>query len=444
MIGQLPAFGGLLYTAVAFVVALSIIVAVHEFGHYIVGRWCGIRAEIFSIGFGPVVASRVDRHGTRWQLSALPFGGFVRFLGDDSAASGRDTSAIDALPAAERRHTMHGAPLWARAATVVAGPAFNLVFSILVLMALAYATGMPKSPVTVGSLKVLPEAVQGLQPGDEILGLDGTATPDSQSFGKAATELKPAAATVTYKIRRGGQEMEVQGPNPMPARADFVQPQSAAYDAGIEPGDVITAVGGKPIGSFEELRQDVVNSGGQPLKLSVWRDGKVLDMTLVPRRSDLPTQDGAFETRWLIGISGGLFFEPATRLPTPWEALSGAVSQTRYVVFTSLSALYHMVTGAISSCNLHGPLGIAETSGAAASQGALSFLGFIAMLSTAVGLLNLFPVPVLDGGHLIFHAWEALIGRPPSDRALKLLMGGGLFLILSLMAFALSNDVFCP
>ena len=125
-------------------------------------------------------------------------------------------------------------------------------------------------------------------------------------------------------------------------------------------------------------------------------------------------------------------------------ALDRAFTQTGYIVESSLSGLYHMLTGAISSCNLHGPIGIAETSGAAASQGVMSFFGFIAMLSIAVGLLNLFPVPILDGGHLVFHIWEAVTGRPPSDRALKVLMGGGLFLILSLMAFALSNDVFCP
>jgi regulator of sigma E protease len=443
VISQVPTFGGMLYTAVAFVVALSIIVAVHEYGHYIVGRWSGIYAEVFSIGFGPALVSRVDQHGTRWQVSALPFGGYVRFLGDSDAASGRDGEAIAALSPEEQRHTMYGAPLWARAATVVAGPAFNLIFSILILVVLAYAQGVPTDPVTIGKLKPMPESVGGLRTGDQILAVDGTATPDTASFGKVTTDLKPAAS-VSYKIRRDGQVMTVTGPNPMPPRAVAVAPQSAAYDAGIKTGDVITAVDGKPINAFEELRQDVVNSGGAALKLTLWRDGHRLNVTLTPRRSDLPTTGGAFETRWLIGISGGLFFEPKTRLPGPIEAFGGALSQTRYVVLTSLSGLWHMLTGAISSCNLHGPLGIAETSGAAASQGALTFLSFIAMLSTAVGLLNLFPVPVLDGGHLVFHAWEAIAGRPPSDRALKLLMGSGLFVILALMAFALSNDVFCP
>lgn len=443
VISQIPTFGGLIYTVVAFVVALSIIVAVHEYGHYIVGRWSGIQAEVFSLGFGPVLASRVDRRGTRWQISALPFGGFVRFAGDSDAASGRDAAAMATLSPEQRRHTMHGAPLWARAATVAAGPAFNLVFSILLLAVLYTATGVPTDPPTIGSLKPMPAAVSGLQPGDTILAVAGQPTPDAKSFGTVAAGLKPAA-TVSYMIRRDGRQMTVEGPDPMPPRADMVAPSSAAYDAGIQVGDVITAVDGTPITAFEQLRQAVMASGGKPLALTIWRDGKTLSLTLTPRRSDLPTSGGAFETRWLIGVSGGLFFDPKTRLPGPIEALSAAAGQTRYIVLTSLSGLWHMLTGAISSCNLHGPIGIAETSGAAASQGVLSFLSFIAMLSTAVGLLNLFPVPVLDGGHLVFHAWEAVTGRPPSDRALKLLMGGGLFLILSLMAFALSNDVFCP
>ena len=443
LINQALSFSGLVHTVVAFVVALSIIVFVHEFGHYIVGRWSGIHAEVFSLGFGPVLLARTDRHGTRWQISALPFGGYVRFLGDSDAASGRDDTALATLSQDEMRHTMHGAPLWARAATVLAGPAFNLIFSILLLMVLNLVTGVPTDPPTIGSLKTMPGSTAALQPGDRILAVNGTPTPDAKAFGTVTTALK-TTGPVQYSIERGGQKLTVDGPNPMPARADAVAPDSAAYAAGIVPGDVVTAVDGKPIDAFEQLRQAVADSGGAPLKLTLWRKGQISQVTLSPRRSDLPTTGGAFETRWLIGISGGLFFDPKTRTPGPLEALTGAVDQTRYIVLTSLSGLYHMLTGAISSCNLHGPIGIADASGVAASQGAMSFFSFIAMLSTAVGLLNLFPVPVLDGGHLVFHAWEALTGRPPSERALKLLMGGGLFLILSLMAFALSNDVFCP
>lgn len=440
----IPSFGGVIYTAIAFVVALSIIVAVHEFGHYIVGRWSGIKAEVFSLGFGPALVSRVDKRGTRWQLSVLPLGGYVRFLGDSDAASGRDGEAIIQLTDAERRQTMHGAPLWARAATVLAGPAFNMIFSVLLLTGLYLAAGVATNPPTVGRLDPLPPAQMGtLKAGDVILALNGMPTPDTVTLAGLAAKLDPAP-TVRYSIRRDGTEMTVDGPYPMPPRADGVAPDSAAGAAGLKFGDVIEAVNGTPVYAFDQLRQAVTASQGKPLALTVWHDGAVRQVTLTPRRSDVPTASGGFETRWLIGITGGLAFTPNTRMPGVLEALGRAFDTTRYTVVTSLSGLYHMITGAISSCNLHGPIGIAETSGMAASQGTMSFLNFIAMLSTAVGLLNLFPVPVLDGGHLVFHAWEAVTGRPPSDFALRVLMGGGLVLILSLMLFALSNDLLCP
>ena len=149
----IPQFGGLLYTVLAFVVALSVIVAVHEYGHYIVGRWSGIHAEVFSIGFGPVLWSRIDKHGTRWQIAILPLGGYVKFLGDANAASGKDSSAMEEITEQspeELRRTMHGAPLWARAATVAAGPIFNFVMSILVFGLIFWSQGVSREPLTVG------------------------------------------------------------------------------------------------------------------------------------------------------------------------------------------------------------------------------------------------------------------------------------------------------
>jgi regulator of sigma E protease len=440
--GLVPSFGGLFWTVLAFVVALSIIVAVHEFGHYIAARWSGIHAEVFSIGFGPRLMAFTDRRGTRWQLAALPLGGYVRFLGDGDAAS---VTAAGAPPmdAQTRRATMQGAPLWARAVTVAAGPAANFLLSALVFAGAIMAAGVATEAPVVGSLRPLPYAVQEVRPGDRILAVGGIATPDGAGLAAAVERLSPTE-TVDYRVMRDGAEREVAGPFPFPPVADSVQPVSAAHDAGLLPGDVVLAVDGVPIHAFSELRARVGESGGRTLVLSVWRDGATVEITLTPRRVDLPLPEGGFETRWLIGLSGGLFFEPETRTPGPFEALQRGVEQTVHVAGTSLSALWHMVTGAISACNLRGPIGIAETSGAAASQGLASFIWFVAVLSTAVGLLNLFPVPVLDGGHLVFQAWEAVTGRPPGDRALRILMGIGLTLLLGLMAFALTNDLFCP
>ena len=178
--------------------------------------------------------------------------------------------------------------------------------------------------------------------------------------------------------------------------------------------------------------------------MQIWREGNSFETVLTPRRTDLPRPEGGFETRWLIGISGSLWFEPQTVSPGPWTALSRGADQTLYIIEASISGLYHMIVGDISSCNLRGPIGIAETSGTVASQGLFAFIGFIALLSTAVGLLNLFPIPVLDGGHLMFHAYEAITGRPPGEGAMRVIMTAGLALIATLMIFAISNDLFCP
>ncbi len=445
LIGFLPGFGSFLWTALAFVVALSIIVAIHEYGHYIVGRWSGIHAEVFSIGFGPKLWSRVDRRGTRWQIAALPFGGYVKFLGDANAASaGPDEATMTKLSPEERRHTMHGAPLWARAATVAAGPLFNFALSILVFSGLFLWQGTATETPTVGELRALPGGAGELRAGDEILGVGGSAVRDYASL-MALVDGQPSDPVASYDIRRAGRTLTIAGPVLYPARADSVAPGSAAYDAGLKPGDVIVAADGTALNTFGDLQKLVAASGGTALRLTVWRpDGTTTDMTMTPRVTDVPKADGSFETKYLIGLTGDLFFAPATIPASPLDAATAAVQQTFLIAKSSLSGLAHIVTGAISTCNLRGPLGIAETSGAAAAQGLSSFIWFIAVLSTAVGLLNLFPIPMLDGGHLVFHAWEWAAGRPPSDRVMNVAMSIGLVVVLSLMIFGLTNDVFCP
>ncbi len=440
----LPAFGNFGFTLLAFVAALSIIVAIHEYGHYIVGRWSGIHAEVFSIGFGPVLFSRVDRHGTRWQLAALPFGGYVKFLGDANAASaGADGAVLDALDAKERRRSMPGAPLWARAATVAAGPIFNFILSILIFAAIVGFSGRVADVPRVGDTVPLPASIASLEAGDQITAIEGEPVETLGDVYDLARALEPAQ-TVTYDIVRDDTPMQVEAAFPLMPIVRSVTPQSAAIAAGIEEGDVITTLDGEPIYGFSQLR-DAVNTGeGAEIALTVWRAGDTLDLTLRPRSTDLPTGDGGFETRYLIGITGGLIFEPERERVGPWDALTFGVSQTGFVIESSLSGLWHIITGAISTCNLQGPIGIAETSGATASQGIDNFIWFIAVLSTAVGLLNLFPIPVLDGGHLMFHAYEGVAGKPPSDKVLRGFMTVGLVLLLSLMLFALSNDLFCP
>jgi regulator of sigma E protease len=442
--GLLPSFGSFSLSIVAFIFALSVIVAIHEYGHYIVGRWCGIHAEVFSLGFGKVLWARTDKRGTRWQIAALPFGGYVKFLGDANAASaGADEQTMSKLSTDERRHTMHGAPLWARAATVVAGPAFNFLLSIAIFSVLFMLSGAPAERPVIGSLNTLPGGSGGLLVGDEILGIEGAETPDWKTLGKLVDTL-PAKEMLNYQVLRDGNKLNVEGPYPYPARVSLVIPGSAAMDAGLQKDDVIVAAAGKPTIRFADLQAAVNAANGAPIDLNVWRKGAISQITLVPRRTDQAKADGSFETAFKIGVGGDFFFAPTTRPVGPFEAVAAAGNQTWLITKTSVSGIWHMATGAISTCNVSGPLAIAEASGQAASQGIGDLVWLIAVLSTAIGFMNLLPIPVLDGGHLVFHAYEWATGRPLPDRVLNFAMALGLIAVLSLMVFGVSNDIFCP
>lgn len=437
----LGALGGTAWAAVFFIIALSIIVAIHEYGHYIVGRWSGIHAEVFSLGFGPVLFSTVDRRGTKWQVAAIPFGGYVRFLGDADASSVRQVEPVG-LTAAQRRRTMAGAPLWARTATVAAGPIANFLLTFVVLGGLLLFTGIVREEPTIGRLLPIP-AQQTLQEGDVVLAMGGKPTPDSAAFGDVLMDL-PRTPTVAVTVRRDGQDITLDAPNPGLPLISAVTVKSAAIDAGIQAGDVILRAGGRDLVTFSDLQDVVFNSEGQPVPLTVWRDGQTFDLTLTPRRRDIPTADGSgFETKWMMGIASGLPFEMATRAPGPWEAVKLTSWQMWNQTATTFQGLWQMIVGKISTCSMSGVIGMAEIMGDAAKAGWQSFVTMLSVLSLGVGILNLLPIPVLDGGHLVFYAYEAVAGRPPSDRVLRRLMAAGLALLLSMMAFALWNDVTC-
>ncbi len=439
----LPQFGNTILTLIAFVVALSIIVGVHEYGHYIVGRWSGIKAETFSIGFGPVLWSRYDKRGTKWQLAAIPFGGFVKFLGDANAASGEDTDAMEAMPESELRHTMHGAPLWARSATVAAGPVFNFIFSMVVFVGLLLSVGVASNPPSIAKLFALPGAASELQEGDQIVAIDGKAYPQEPS--RDYFDALPATPTLNYTVERGGDRLNVTGPQYAPARIGMVQPRSAGEEAGLLEGDVILTANGEAIERFRELIGVVGGADGAPVELTVWRDGAAeeLEFTIQPRLSDLPTADNGFEKRWLIGISSSTFFEPVLETPPVGEAIGRAAEQTFGIVTRSMSGLYNMITGKIDRCNMSGAIGIARASKDQADRGLAEFIGFLGLLSTAVGFLNLLPIPMLDGGHLMFYGYEAVARRKPNEKAMNVMMTIGLVFVLSVMLFGLSNDIFC-
>ncbi|WP_368188005.1 RIP metalloprotease RseP [Aestuariibius sp. HNIBRBA575] len=436
MTALLPQFGSLGITIIAFIVALSIIVAIHEYGHYIVGRWSGIYAEVFSLGFGPVLFSRTDKRGTVWQIAAIPFGGYVKFLGDANAASvGGEAGG---------RNTMMGAPIWARSATVLAGPMFNFILSAIIFTGLAMTVGGVRDPLTVKDIQPLPQFYEnGLQSGDEILAVNGETLVELADFStaldNAGTDL-----SLDFTIRRDGTEMQIVAPNPMLPYVIGTSPNSAAEEAGIQDGDVVLSVNDVPMATFQQLISAIQAEQGRSVALEIWRDGDVMTFDLTPKIGGASDSDGYLEERYLVGISITNYLDWQTESLPFFEAAIGSVARVWDVITQSLQGLWLMITGKISSCNLSGPVGIAQVSGEMARAGLLEFISLIAVLSTAIGMLNLFPVPVLDGGHLVFHAYEAVSGRPPNENVLRIMMMMGVMLVLSLMIFGTLNDLlFC-
>ncbi len=423
----------------ALIVVIVIVVTVHEFGHYIVGRLCGIHAEVFSVGFGRILWSRVDAHGTRWQLAAIPFGGYVRFLGDADAAS--RPGQVSGLSAAERRHTMPGAPLWARVATVAAGPAFNVILTLVLATGLLLWSGVEEGSNRISGAESLAATPAPFLPGDRILAMNGQETPDFTAMNKIGHDLMDQAS-VSYTVERDGKTQVLSGPNPVPPRARAIYPNSAAEAAGLQIGDLILTVAGQKIAGFDQMPPLVAASEGKPVPMTIQRGTEVLALSLSPTRFDLPTAEGGFETKWLIGISGGLLFEPVIRQPGLGEAAGIAVDNIWLMMKLNYNGVVQMIAGGISTCNLSSPIGMAKAASAAVNAGFTAFLSTVALMSLGIGLANLLPIPVLDGGHLVFYFYEGITRRKPNAKAQQVLMTLGLVLLLGLMLFAVSNDLF--
>lgn len=353
---------------IPFVVVLTIIVFVHELGHYSVARWCGVKVEVFSIGFGPELFGWYDKHNTRWKISAVPLGGYVKFFGDADAASTTDTSAVSAMSAEDRKVSFHHKSLGQRAAIVFAGPAINFIFAIFIYAALFSLVGQPFTPPVVGD----------------------------------------------------------------------VVPGSAAQNAGLRAGDRILTADGTEIQRFEELRAYVALRAETPIMLRVLRDGGEIGLTVVPLRVDVPDGSGGTQKLGQIGIrTSGVDFVRHD----PGTAVVQAVRETWLVVANTFTYLGRIINGKESGDQLSGPLGIAKISGDVAKSSWLGLVSLMATLSVAIGLINLFPVPMLDGGHLVFYAYEAVRGRPLGERAQDYSFRIGFALVMSLFLFATWNDL---
>ncbi len=440
LIAGIPFVGAFLATVLPFVVVLGIVVFVHEFGHYIVARWCGIRSEVFSVGFGPVIWSRRDRRGTLWQLAALPLGGYVKFLGDGDGSSRADTARLTGMSKTERASSFHGASVGARMLTVLAGPVANFILTIVVFAGLILWQGVPMERATLGEIQPFPNVEQPLRTGDVVIEVNGAPVTEFRDIYVAAAEM-PVPGPMAFVIERDGTRVEATAPFALPPIVSGVEPLSPASRAGLKPGDVILRADGAPLAAFEDLRQAVLASDGRAIPLEVWRDGQTLTLPITPIERDADDGAGGFERRVMIGVAGASLYAPATATPAPWTAVGLGAERMVLVIVQSLNGMKHILLGTIGAENLQGPLGIAQISGETASQGLVSFLTLIGVISTAIGLLNLFPIPVLDGGHFVAFLIEAARGRPPSERVMQFAMSIGLGLILLLMVFATYNDI---
>lgn len=439
-----PQFGNFVITVLAFVLCLSVIVFVHEFGHYFIGKLSGIHAEVFSIGFGPVIISSYDKRGTKWQLAAFPLGGYVKFLGDKNPASSPDPEIDKRDEQNLLRKSMHGAPLWARFITVAAGPLFNFIFSGLIFFLIFMDQGMTKLPLTVDKTFDTPYE-QKFEKGDVVRSVNGLKI--KNDLKKLNDQLGGVFANkpLTYVVERNGILITLENIIQNPPRISQVLPKSSAISAGLEKGDLILSLNSREIKNFNEIKDFVEASQGEGFIVEYWREGLVYETRLTPQIVDVPIETGGFERIYRVGIVSDYFpFQPAmTKQSISWAFLS-SIKSIYLIMEGSVKGLYHIVFGNISSCNLSGPISIAETSGQMVKQGSLNYLWFIAVLSTAIGMINLFPIPVLDGGHLMFFTVEALIGRKPNQKIVNTFMALGFALLVGLMLFSVLNDFLCP
>ena len=361
---SLAALGGN-YTnwIIPFLFTLTVIVFFHELGHFVVARLCGIKVLVFSIGFGPELAGFYDRRGTRWKISAIPLGGYVKFFGDENEASVPDASTLAAMTEEERKQSFPAQPVYARAAVVAAGPITNFVLAVVLFAGIFMA------------------------------------------YGKTTAIPRIAA----------------------------VEPNSPAAAAGFKVGDLIVSIDGSKIDNFGDVQRIVNFSPGLSLTIVVDRGGVLYTLKAIPAEKD---------KKGMLGITrssepGDVRTDPVGALEAVWLG----ADKTWFVVQTTLTYLRDVVMGRQSADQIGGPIKIAQISGEVAKLGLGPLLDLTALLSVSIGLLNLFPIPLLDGGHLLFYSIEAIRGRPLSERAQEFGFRIGLAIVLMLMIFAAFNDL---
>lgn len=442
---------------IPFLVVLTILVFVHEYGHYIVARWNGVRVEVFSVGFGKELFGYTDKAGTRWKFSLLPLGGYVRMHGDADASS----STVDEV-AAQDPDSFPAKKVWQRMSIVAAGPFANILFAAVALAFLFAIVGRPFTPAVVGNIEEgSPAAIAGLQTYDKVLAIDGS---DIDSFEELRTvERESADIEMLLKVDRDGDILELPmtpkevtredqrldqtfeigdlgiGPPLTPADVANVRQDGAAAEAGLLAGDRIVAVNKEPLQSFEELQVIVSGSPEVELLFTVDREGSLIDLPITPKLVDITNeQTGDTQKIGRIGVERPL---PPLQRSNPIVALGDGIAETYRLTTLILSSVWELLVGRGSTDDLGGPVRIAQITGELTKDGLFPAIMFTVMLSINLGLINLFPIPVLDGGNLVILFIELVRGKPLNERSQEIAFRFGLALVLSLMVFATMQDL---
>lgn len=442
-----------------FIVLLTPLVFVHEMGHFLVARWCGVRVEVFSIGFGPELFGWTDRGRTRWKFSAIPLGGYIKMFGEHSLEAREDGEQRE-LTDAEKAVSIEHKRLSQRAAVVAAGPGANYLFAIVVLAAMFATIGQSFTPPRIGGIvDGMPAAEAGLRTGDRVVSVDGEGIERFEDLNRII-RLNPDRP-LDIVVRRDGRDMAFQatptgvefeavagltaregdlGIAPYtPAIIGQVEPDSAAAEAGLQPGDRFISVDEMAIDDFSELSRIVAGAPNRPLTVVVLRGGDELSFNVVPRAIERKSDDGATEVIGLMGVRSLLVSEVVRLGPFAalWEGSVGVVDMTGQI----LKSIGQIFAGKRDSKELGGPIMIAQAAQDFSDRGLVQFLTLMAIFSVNLGLINLFPIPVLDGGHLLFYAIEAIRGRPLGEKAQEFSFKIGLALVSSLMIFVIFNDL---
>lgn len=440
-----------------FILVLTLLVFVHEYGHYWVGRRFGIHAEVFSIGFGPEIFGWTDRNGTRWKVSAIPLGGYVKFLGDNDETSATPTA--EPLTPSDRRRAFFSQPLYARAAVVLGGPAANLIFAFLLLTAVFFFAGEPYSPATVAVQTDGPAAKAGLRTGDEIVRLADKRIDRYEDIQDA--QFLYWAKPMSVEYRRGNQLLRGEIIPQFCERTDrynntlrygdlgldqLIRPVvggftagSPAEAAGMKVGDLLVSVDGKPVEYFSRIPELIGNKAGESIPIKYQRDGRLEETTVVPLADK--TVDCAGKEQ----VVGRLRIRPAAITEFRSHGVLGAMGAGVRAVWGMTTMFYTSMAQILTATRpvdeLGGPIRIAKAAGEASYAGWVGILNLVIALSVVLGVFNLLPVPMLDGGHLAMYAYEAVRGRPLSLKAQEVGLKLGFALVIGMALIATFNDI---